>query len=219
MYLAMEKQSNSKVSPQAERMLGHLLRMASPEGEVEVLLPRLARDLGVSLSTVKRARRELLKAGELVEVERGGGRGRPSKYRVTRIALDPKKQHPALTQETRPLPAIPPEVRQEKPSQPKPVHELVQAALASLDPWVLEVLKRWLVRLFFLTLGGGIGGLGGYLITGNRDGAKVGALVGTGAVLVWLLLREAGSCRVYPAEAAPSPAQLRVENRNTKVIR
>ncbi len=120
--------------------------MASPEGEVEVLLPRLARDLGVSLSTVKRARRELIKAGELVEVERGGGRGKPSKYRVTRIAPDPEKQRPAQTQETRPLPAIPPEVRQEKPGQPKPVHELVQAALASLDPWVLEVLKRWLVR-------------------------------------------------------------------------
>ena len=75
-----------KLSPQAEGLLGYLLTLADGGGIVELTRGELAAARSVSIPTISRALRELREAGELVLVKEGGGRGRPSRYQITRLA-------------------------------------------------------------------------------------------------------------------------------------
>jgi len=77
-----------EVSEKAAALLGHLVTLADSKGEVAVTRKRLAMALGVSMPTVSRALRELREAGEITVVSEGGGRGRPTRYRITAIASD-----------------------------------------------------------------------------------------------------------------------------------
>lgn len=78
----------SKLSHRAAELLGQLTALADEEGTVEVTRAELAKILKVSIPTIARALRELVTAGELELVERGGGRSRPSRYRIVRIARE-----------------------------------------------------------------------------------------------------------------------------------
>lgn len=75
-----------KLSPQAEGLLGYLVTLADAEGFVELTRGKLAAARSVSVPTISRALRELRDAGQLVLVKPGGGRGHPSRYRITRLS-------------------------------------------------------------------------------------------------------------------------------------
>ena len=75
-----------KLSHQAEGLLGFLVTLADEQGVVELTRAQLAAARSVSISTISRAIKELLKAGEIELVKEGGGRGRPSRYRIIRLA-------------------------------------------------------------------------------------------------------------------------------------
>lgn len=77
-----------KLTPQAEGLLGCLVSLADEHGEVKLTRGQLATARSVSVPTISRALKELREAGELMLVEEGGGRGRPSRYRITRLARD-----------------------------------------------------------------------------------------------------------------------------------
>jgi hypothetical protein len=83
--------ANPDLSEQAKRLLEYLKAHASPDGEVKVLWMQVAKDLGISLATVKRARAELVQVGELVLVKAGGGRAKASVYRLSRFNPTPAK--------------------------------------------------------------------------------------------------------------------------------
>ena len=75
--------------------MGYLLTLADGGGIVELTRGELAAARSVSIPTISRALRELREAGELVLVKEGGGRGRPSRYQITRLArgtLSPAKR-------------------------------------------------------------------------------------------------------------------------------
>lgn len=86
-----------KLSGQAQRLLGHLLTQADGQGAIEVPRSELAKALRVSVPTITRALRELRDAGELEMMGKGGGRGRPSRYRITALC---RKQVPAPSPRT-----------------------------------------------------------------------------------------------------------------------
>ncbi|MCD6320966.1 hypothetical protein J7L84_01805 [Candidatus Bipolaricaulota bacterium] len=67
-------------------MLGFLVTLADEQGVVELTRAQLAAARSVSISTISRAIKELLKAGEIELVKEGGGRGRPSRYRIIWLA-------------------------------------------------------------------------------------------------------------------------------------
>jgi len=77
-----------EVSEKAAALLGHLVTLADSKGEVAVTRKRLAMALGVSMPTISRALRELREVGEITVVTEGGGRGQPTRYRITAIASD-----------------------------------------------------------------------------------------------------------------------------------
>ena len=77
-----------EVSEKAAALLGHLVTLADSKGEVAVTRRRLAMALGVSMPTISRALRELREVGEIAVVAEGGGRGQPTRYRITAIASD-----------------------------------------------------------------------------------------------------------------------------------
>ena len=61
------------------------MTLADDQGIVEVTRAELAKALRVSIPTIARGLRELRHAGELEMMEKGGGRGRPSRYRVIKL--------------------------------------------------------------------------------------------------------------------------------------
>jgi len=62
--------------------------LADDQGIVEVTRAELAKALRVSIPTIARGLRELRRAGELEMMEKGGGRGRPSRYRIINGELE-----------------------------------------------------------------------------------------------------------------------------------
>jgi len=76
------------LSIKAQALLGHLVTLADSRAEVAVLRTALAKDLRVSVPTVSRALRELKEAGLITVVTEGGGRGQPTRYRITALARD-----------------------------------------------------------------------------------------------------------------------------------
>ncbi|HDN19852.1 MAG TPA: helix-turn-helix domain-containing protein, partial [Candidatus Acetothermia bacterium] len=81
-----------RLSRQAAELLGQLISRADANGIVGVTRTELAKMLKVSVPTIARALRELVEAGELELLVRGGGRGRPSRYRITRLSRETVSQ-------------------------------------------------------------------------------------------------------------------------------
>jgi len=77
------------LSEKAAALLGHLVTLADSKGEVAVTRKKLAMALGASVPTVSRALRELKEAGLLAVMAEGGGRGQPTRYRITALAREP----------------------------------------------------------------------------------------------------------------------------------
>ncbi|MEN3009678.1 MAG: hypothetical protein ABDI20_01625 [Candidatus Bipolaricaulaceae bacterium] len=194
-------------------MLGYLLRRASAGGEVRERWPRVAAELEVSLATVKRARTELVAAGELVLREKGGGRGRASRYRLTRLASDLERAGPSGGGGRALSPGTPEEHPQGKPAQAEPVHKLVQAVEKSMAAcWsagsVGQAFPPWFWEAFRLVCVAGLAGLTGGLIvhkaTGDRERAiQVGLIAALGAGLWWVWREQRRE-----ASATSSPAAL-----------
>lgn len=88
----IKRKQHGKLSFQAEALLGLLITLADEEGCVEATRAELAKARSVSVPTIARALRELVEAGELELEVPGGGRGRPSRYRITRLSRETVSQ-------------------------------------------------------------------------------------------------------------------------------
>ena len=210
------------LSSQAQRLLGHLVTLADDQGIVEVTRAELAKALRVSIPTIARGLRELRHAGELEMMEKGGGRGRPSRYRV--IKLRRERDHVRSTgaavahgEYLKPRDKM--RTSTPKPGQGDPDLEpdLHSEAMWALSTDVGETLvtgaaaclqgavKAWrgLSTWQRATLAGlPLGALGMFM--GRRYGGKLGAAIGGGA---GLLAGAAFALLVPPEErAAEAPA-------------
>ena len=171
-----------QISQWAQKVLDHIAARAQG-GIWEETRAEVAKALGCSESTVKRALHELKRAGYLEVIALGGGRGKPTRYRVK-----PVKEEPVPGPETKPAPSQ--DYQAPGPITPaaKPVHlEPVLAPVPQKDPLVsalvdgikgLKELGHTVIETFeqptkhpilynsLWTLGGGgSGALVGYVVT------------------------------------------------------
>ena len=218
-----------KSSRQVERLLGHLVTLADYQGVVEVTRTELANALRVSIPTIARGLRELRHAGELEMMEKGGGRGRPSRYRV--IKLRRERDHVRSTgaavahgEYLKPRDKM--RTSTPKPGQGDPDlepdldSEAIRALAADLGEAIVNgaaaclqgAVKAWrgLSTWQRATLAGlPLGALG--MLMGRRYGGKLGAAIGGGAGLLAgtalaLLVPPEERAAVAPADRPTSPA-------------
>jgi len=90
------KRPHRKLSFQAEALLELLLTLADEHGFVQVTRPELAKYRSVPVPTIARTLRELITAGELELVKRGGRRSRPSQCRIVRLSRERVHVRPTL---------------------------------------------------------------------------------------------------------------------------
>lgn len=214
------------LSSQAQKLLGHLVTLADDQGIVEVTRAELAKALRVSIPTIARGLRELRHAGELEMMEKGGGRGRPSQYRIIRLRRERVHTKAAVAHREylKPRDKI-------RTSTPKPDHtdpdlepDLDSEAMWALGTNLGEILvtkaaaclqgavKAWrsLSTWQRATLAGlPLGALG--TLMGSRYGGKLGAAIGGGAGLLAgttlaLLVPPEERAAVAPADRPTSPA-------------
>jgi len=211
-----------ELSSQAQRLLGHLVTLADDQGIVEVTRAELAKALRVSIPTIARGLRELRHAGELEMIERGGGRGRPSRYRIIALFRERVPARPArgdIARGEHPKPKGEMGKNIAKPDHTDPdlepdLHSQAMWALAAdLGQTIVNgaaaclqgAVKAWrgLSTWQRATLAGlPLGALGMFM--GRRYGGKLGAAIGGGA---GLLAGAALALLVSPEErAADAPA-------------
>lgn len=77
-----------KLSRNATLLLGLMTGEAEPDGTYAAKRRDIARRLGWSDATLGRALKELRESREIEPVAPGGGAGRPTKYRITRLARE-----------------------------------------------------------------------------------------------------------------------------------
>lgn len=196
-----------QISQWAQKVLDHIAARAQG-GIWEETRAEVAKALGCSESTVKRALHELKRAGYLEVIAPGGGRGKPTRYRVK-----PVKEEPVPGPETKTAP--PQDSRAPGPITPaaKPVHlEPVLAPASQKDPLVsalvdgIEGLKELghtvietfeqptkhpiLYKSLWTLGGGGSGALVGYIVTeilehflGPIPGERKALIIGASCVL------------------------------------
>jgi len=218
-----------ELSSQAQRLLGHLVTLADYQGVVEVTRTELANALRVSIPTIARGLRELRHAGELEMMEKGGGRGRPSRYRVIKL----RREHDhvsstgaAVAHREYLKPRSEMRTSTPKPGQGDPdlepdLHsEAIRALAADLGEAIVNgaaaclqgAVKAWrgLSTWQRATLAGlPLGALG--ILMGRRYAGKLGAAIGGGAGLLAgtalaLLVPPEERAAVAPADRPTSPA-------------
>jgi len=191
--------AQSGLSPTDQRMLGYLVAHVGPDGTFAMTNRALAKALGISESTAKRALRHLQEVGLIELVAEGGGRGNPSRYRIVRTRSEPVHPLPgsyALIGKPRSLASD----KWGKPGHGELVHEPVYISReadqagqwvgqelvgfmcglvrGAIDTWRNQ--EQWVRDSVVVTvLSAVVGGIAGYLAKG-RQGAMAG--IGIGAV-------------------------------------
>jgi len=190
-----------------KKVLDHIAARAQG-GIWEETRAEVAKALGCSESTVKRALHELKRAGYLEVIAPGGGRGKPTRYRVK-----PVKEEPVPGPETKPAPsqdsqAPGPTTPAAKPVQlepvlaPVPQKDLLVSALVDgikgleeLGHTVIETFEQpakhpILYKSLWTLGGGGSGALVGYIVTeilehfqGPIPGERKALLIGASCLL------------------------------------
>jgi len=179
------------ISKWVKILLGHITVHAK-EGIWEEKREDAAKALGCSESTIKRALYELKKEGYLEVIAPGGGRGKPTRYRLKLPKDEPvpgpeEKSTPSRDSQV-PRPAIP----AAKPVQLEPVLDPVlqedplllayREGVRELGQTVFDAFEQpakhpVLYPSLCAGVGGAIGALVGYIFMG-RDGAVVGGVLG-----------------------------------------
>jgi|Deesub1362B_J571_1020462.scaffolds.fasta_scaffold06156_3 transposase len=202
-----ERKAQKQLSARAQQVLGYILTIAERNGEFAATHGEIAKALKVSPMTVRRALQELRKKGELVVVEEGGGRGRPTRYRVKRISPEPVTISSTPRHKEAYVPTLSTKARR-KPVQAEHVHELVQPfTLREVRAWGHEfgetvmafligaaqgAIGRWRTasyssRVLIITSGASLlGTIAGWNL-GGRRGALIGGI--SGILLSLLLVR------------------------------
>jgi len=189
-----------QISQWAQKVLDHIAARAQG-GIWEGTRAEVAKVLGCSESTVKRALHELKRAGYLEVIAPGGGRGKPTRYRVK-----PAKEEPVPGPESKPgpsqdsqapgpkTPAAEP-VRVEPVLAPVPQKDLLVSALVDGIEELIEAFKQPakhpILYKSLWTLGGGTLGFGlGYTVTeilehfqGPIPGERKALLIGASCLL------------------------------------
>jgi len=189
-----------QISQWAQKVLDHIATRAKG-GVWEETRGEVAKALGCSESTVKRALHELKRAGYLEVIAPGGGRGKPTRYRVK-----PAKEEPVPGPESKTgpsqdsqapgpkTPAAEP-VRVEPVLAPVPQEDLLVSVLADGIKELIEAFKQPakhpILYKSLWTLGGGTLGFGlGYVVTeilehfqGPIPGERKALLIGASCVL------------------------------------
>jgi hypothetical protein len=190
-----------------QKVLDHIAARAQG-GIWEGTRAEVAKALGCSESTVKRALHELKRAGYLEVIAPGGGRGKPTRYRVK-----PAKEEPVPGPESKPAPSQDSQAPGPTTPAAKPVHlEPVLARASQKDPLIsalvdgikgLKELGHTVIETFeqptkhpilyksLWTLGGGTLGFGlGYVVTeildhflGPIPGERKALIIGASCVL------------------------------------
>jgi len=199
-----------QISQWAKKVLDHIAARAQG-GIWEGTRAEVAKALGCSESTVKRALHELKRAGYLEVIAPGGGRGKPTRYRVK-----PAKEEPVPGPETKPGPSQDYQAPGPKTPTAEPVHlEPVLAPVPQKDPLISALVdgieelieafkqpaKHPILYKSLWTLGGGALGFGlGYVVTEILERSqgpiprKFKAIITlgsgvTGAVVGWIYAR------------------------------
>jgi hypothetical protein len=206
-----------QISQSAQKVLDHIAARAQG-GIWEETRAEVAKALGCSESTVKRALHELRRAGYLEVIAPGGGRGKPTRYRVK-----PAKEEPVPGPESKTVPpqdsqAPGPKTPATKPVQLEPVlapasqKDLLVSALVDgikglkeLGHTVIETFEQpakhpILYKSLWTLGGGGIGALVGHSVTEILERSqgpiprKFKAIITlgsgvTGAVVGWIYAR------------------------------
>jgi DNA-binding transcriptional ArsR family regulator len=215
-----ERNLTRRLSSQAEALLGFLVTLADDEGFVELTRAKLAAARSVSVPTITRALRKLREAGELKLIKRGGGRGRPSRYRITALSREPL--HRTLTRGDNSRGEYWEASGQGAKTSAKPDHddpdhepdfqpEAIQTSAADLGrtvvtgaaAWLKGAAEAWralptwqrtaLAGLPLSTLG---------IFVGKRYGGRLGAAIGGGAGL----LAAAALASLVPPQKEPAEA-------------
>lgn len=216
------KDQQQPLSEKAHALLGHLVTLADSQGEVAVTRKMLAKALGVSVPTVSRALKELREAGELVVVAEGGGRGQPTRYRITALARDTVSVSRSSGGSCRPNSGVSAGERPRKQYHREPFHE------PDRDP---ETVKSIALELGEALVAGTVGllqgawhawkgapmwgrmalvgvplGTAGALI-GKAQGGRIGALIGggTGVLIGALLAILTPNDFMEPSQQTPAP--------------
>jgi len=212
------KDQQQRLSEKAHALLGHLVTLADSQGEVAVTRRMLAKALGVSVPTVSRALRELREAGEIAVVTEGGGRGLPTKYRITAVARDTVRvsrgsggscrRSPGATADARPRKQYPQEPFHEPDRDPETVEsialELGEALVAVTVGLLQGAWRAWRGAPVWgrMALAGVPLGTTGALI-GRARGGWLGSLLGGGAgILIGALL-----ATLTPSDSGVHPQQ------------
>jgi hypothetical protein len=164
-----------QISQWAKKVLDHIAARAQG-GIWEETRAEIAKALGCSESTVKRALHELKRAGYLEVIAPGGGRGKPTRYRVK-----PAKEEPVPGPESKTAPSQDSQapgpttlatepVHLEPVLAPVPQEDLLVSALADGIKELIEAFeqptKHPILYKSLWTLGGGTLGFGlGYVVT------------------------------------------------------
>jgi hypothetical protein len=201
-----------QISQWAQKVLDHIAARAQG-GIWEETRGEVAKALGCSESTVKRALHELKRAGYLEVIAPGGGRGKPTRYRVK-----PAKEEPVPGPESKPGPSQdsqapgPKTPAAEPVLAPVPQKDLLVSALVDgiegleeLGHTVIEAFEQptkhpILYKSLWTLGGGGIGALVGHSVTKILERSqgpiprKFKAIITlgsgvTGAVMGWIYAR------------------------------
>lgn len=219
-------QAKEPLSEKANTVLGYLVTVADSRGEVALTREKLASDLAVSVPTVSRALKELLGANVLEVVAKGGGRGRPTRYRITVLTRDTVPVNRGSGDSCRPSSEASASESSGKQYQREPVldpvpdpetlrsggRELGEALVAEVVGFVEGLSRAWKnapvwikAALAGIPLAAG-GALAGRKLQGGRAGALIGGGAGMlmGAALAVLIPTDS----TPPDQQVPAPSQL-----------
>jgi hypothetical protein len=218
-----------QISQSAKKVLDHIAARAKG-GIWEETRAEIAKALGCSESTVKRALHELKRAGYLEVIAPGGGRGKPTRYRVK-----PVKEEPVPGPESKPAPsqdsqAPGPTTPAAKPVQlepvlaPVPQKDLLVSALVDgieglkeLGHTVIETFEQpakhpILYKSLWTLGGGGSGALVGYIVTeileyfqGPIPGKLKALIIGASCAIGALLGSDHARQRLAASQSQPQP--------------
>jgi len=171
-----------QISKWAKKVLDHIAARAKG-GIWEETRAEVAKALGCSESTVKRALHELKRAGYLEVIAPGGGRGKPTRYRVKPVKEEPVPGPESKTAPSQDSQAPGPKTPATEPVQLEPVlapasqKDLLVSALVDgikglkeLGHTVIETFEQpakhpILYKSLWTLGGGGIGALVGHSVT------------------------------------------------------